>query len=203
MTTREVPHGNPAEAITVIEEFYANLALKGVRDSFQKAFGVPGEGLLRRVGEPTPAERQGALELASRKAKRVTAELFEVRVCKTCHEVSAVAPAKPGIQSTEWRIGPIRANPGWMPHARFNHKAHAQAKCADCHDVASSKQGTDVVMPTIGNCRECHGGSRPLEGKVTSNCLLCHGFHDTAHPWDPQFKPHGPQRVVESASRGR
>ena len=35
----------------MIDEFYSNLALKGVRDSFQKAFGVPGEGLLRRHPE--------------------------------------------------------------------------------------------------------------------------------------------------------
>jgi hypothetical protein len=43
-------------------------------------------------------------------------------------------------------------------------------------------------MPTIKTCRECHGGSRPVEGKVTSNCLLCHNFHDARFPWDPLFK---------------
>jgi predicted CXXCH cytochrome family protein len=196
VTTREVPHGKPAEAITVIEEFYSNLALKGVRDSFQKAFGVAGEGLLRRVGDPSPAERQDALALASRKAKQVSAELFEVRVCKTCHEVS-------GAKGGEWRIAPIAVNPSWMPHARFNHKAHAQAKCAECHDAAGSKRASDVAMPTIEKCRACHGGSRPVEGKVTSNCLLCHGFHDAAHAWDPQFKPRGAQRVAEGAGSGR
>ncbi|HUP30294.1 MAG TPA: hypothetical protein VM122_08995, partial [Usitatibacter sp.] len=87
VTAREVPHGKPAAAITVIEEFYATLALRGVRDSFQKAFGVPGEGLLRRAGEPSADERRGALALASRKAKQVGEELFQVRVCATCHEV--------------------------------------------------------------------------------------------------------------------
>ena len=71
VTTREVPHGKPAAAVVVIEEFYANLALQGVADSFQKAFGVPGEGLLRRVGEPTSAERESALRLAQRKARKV------------------------------------------------------------------------------------------------------------------------------------
>jgi predicted CXXCH cytochrome family protein len=88
VTTREVPHGKPAEAQVMIEEFYANLALNGVRDSFQKAFGVPGEGLLRRVGEPGSAERQSALALAQRKARKVSEEMFEVRVCKTCHAVT-------------------------------------------------------------------------------------------------------------------
>ena len=175
VTTREVPHGTASDAVTVIEEFYANLALKGVPDSFQKAFGVPGEGLLRRAGEPGAGERQDALRLASRKAKQVTKELFEVRVCATCHGVSR-----------DWKIAPVRASNTWMPKARFDHKSHGTAKCADCHASAKSKSANDLAMPAIDTCRKCHGGSRPEPKKVTSNCLLCHGFHDAAHPWDPQ-----------------
>jgi predicted CXXCH cytochrome family protein len=177
VTTREVPHGKPADAATVIEEFYANLALNGVRDSFQKAFGVPGEGLLRRVGDAAAADRQDALRLASRRAKQVTQELFEVRVCATCHAVSR-----------DWSIAPVRAANAWMPKARFDHKSHASSKCADCHAVANSKSAADIAMPTIVTCRECHGGSRPVEKKVTSNCLLCHGFHDAQHPWSPESR---------------
>jgi len=181
VSTREVPHGKPAEALTVIEEFYANIALKGVRDSFQKAFGVPGEGLLRRAGEPTPEERRGALALAGRKAKQVGEELFQVRVCATCHALSR--------DKDEWRIAPVRASHRWMPHALFDHKAHAQSRCGDCHDAARSTKASDVLMPTIAKCRDCHGGPVPVEGKVTSNCLLCHGFHDARQPWDPTFRP--------------
>ena len=188
VTTREVPHGKPAEALTVIEEFYASLALRGEPDSFQKAFGVPGAGLLRRAGEPSADERRGALALATRKAKQVGAELFEVRVCKTCHAVTR--------EKDEWRVAPIRPNHHWMPRAIFDHKVHLHVKCADCHDVASSKKATDVAMPTIAKCRDCHGGSKPVAGKVMSNCLLCHGFHDARHPWDPQFVPKKDQRVA-------
>lgn len=192
VTAREVPHGKPAEAQVVIEEFYASLALQGVRDSFQKAFGVPGEGLLRRVGEPSPAERESALRLAQRKAKQVAGEMFEVRVCKACHAITR--------ERDDWRVAPVRATAEWMPQARFNHKSHAHAKCADCHDVASSRKAGDVAMPGIKACRECHGGSRPVEGKVTSNCLLCHGFHDSRHPWDPQFTPKPVDRAAGKVS---
>ena len=188
VTTREVPHGNPAHAITAIEEFYANLALKGTRDSFRKAFGVPGEGLLRRAGTPTEPQREQALALAERKAKKVTAELFEVRVCNTCHAVSR--------SGEEWRIAPVRDNRRWMPQARFDHKSHRQAECGDCHDAARSKRASDVAMPTIGDCRECHAGARAAEGKITSSCLLCHGFHDSRHPWDPGFVPKGSRIAV-------
>jgi predicted CXXCH cytochrome family protein len=195
VTTREVPHGKVADALTVIEEFYANLALKGTPDSFQKAFGVAGEGLLRRAGEPTTAQRQGALSLAGRKAKQVGRDLVEVRVCKTCHEV---APAPTAAPSPDWKIAPVRQNMSWMPAARFDHQAHRQSKCATCHDVATSKKSSDVSMPTIKACRECHGGSKPAAGKITSNCMLCHGFHDARHPWDPS-QPRPVTRVAGHA----
>lgn len=202
VTSREVPHGKPSEAVTVIEEFYANIALNGVRDSFQKAFGVPGEGLLRRVGDPSPEERQGALGLASRKSKQVSRDLFEVRVCKTCHAISHAVPATGAASASEWTVAAIRANNSWMPHAHFDHKAHAQTKCADCHDVARSKRSSDVAMPAIDQCRDCHGGSKPVEGKVTSNCLLCHGFHESKHAWDPGFTPRA-RRVAAGPAGAR
>jgi len=176
VSAREVPHGKPADAAAMIEEFYATLALRGVRDSFQKAFGVPGEGLLRRVGEPSRDQRESALGLATRKSQQVATELFEVRVCKTCHQVTRTRPM-------QWQVAPVRTLNRWMPKAHFDHKAHAQSKCADCHDVARSKSSSDVAMPRIESCRECHGGSRPEGGKVTSNCLLCHGFHEARYPW--------------------
>src|SRR5258708_6252035 len=150
----------------MIEEFYATLALKGVPDSFQKAFGVPGEGLLRRAGA-TEGERQDALRLATRKAQQVAGDLFEVRVCTTCHEVAREAPAKASTPS--WKIARVRGANRWMPAAHFDHRSHAQSKCAECHDVARSKSGDDVAMPGIETCRQCHGGSRPQSGKVTSN----------------------------------
>ena len=198
VSAREVPHGRPAEAITVVREFYANLALNGVRDSFEKAFGVPGEGLLRRTGAPTAGQREAALGMASKKAAYVAEEIFEIRLCRTCH----VILREDGPAGMEWNIAKVRANNAWMPHARFDHKSHAQSKCADCHDVAKSKRSADVAMPRIEGCRECHGGSRPAEKKVTSNCLLCHGFHEAGHPWDPQFKPRAAARVASGAAGG-
>ena len=189
VTAREVPHGKPADALQVVDEFYANLALKGTPDSFQKAFGVPGQGLLRRAGAGDEG-RADALRMASRKSQQVGTELFEKRVCAQCHQVSHDAGG--------WTIAAVAPAHAWMPRARFDHAAHAQSKCADCHDVAQSKSSADVAMPSIDACRECHGGSRPAVGKVTSNCLLCHGFHDERHPWKPDFKPKGASARVAS-----
>jgi predicted CXXCH cytochrome family protein len=204
VTDRQVPHGKPADAVAMIDEFYASLALRGVPDSFQRAFGVPGEGLLRRVGEPTPAERESALRLASRKARDVSVELIEVRVCKTCHEITRDNTVKAAGSMPSWTVTPPRTSNRWMPGAKFDHKAHAQTKCADCHDVTHLKRSSDVAMPSIKTCRDCHAGSKPETGKVTSSCLMCHGFHDARHPWDPDFHPKvPPPRVAEADPRAR
>jgi predicted CXXCH cytochrome family protein len=185
--------------MTVVREFYANLALNGVRDSFQKAFGVPGEGLLRRPGEPTAADRQAALGLAARKAAHVSEEIFEIRVCKTCHVVQRAE----GDRGVDWTIAEVRTGHAWMPAARFDHASHAQPKCSSCHDVAKSKRSADVAMPAIEGCRECHAGAQPVARKVTSNCLLCHGFHEQEHPWDPQFRPRSAARVAQGVPGGK
>jgi len=204
VTGRQVPHGKPADAVAMIDEFYATLALRGVPDSFQKAFGVPGEGLLRRVGEPTVAERESALRLASRKAHEVAVDLVEVRVCKTCHEVKRDAEPKGSPNTLAWTVTPVRTSNRWMPGAKFDHQAHSRTPCADCHDVSKSKKSSDMAMPTIESCRECHGGSKAQTGKVTSSCLLCHGFHDARHPWDPDFRPRNPApRVAQAEPRAR
>ena len=186
VTTREVPHGDPRAAVAMIEEFYASLALNGVPDSFTKAFGVPGEGLLRRVGAASQADREDALRLATRKAAAVAADLFEVRVCKTCHEVKR--ESAPGAKVPEWSVAAVKTTNRWMPQARFDHHAHERTPCKECHDVARSKRSTDVAMPDIDSCRRCHGGSQPAESKVTSGCLLCHGFHDARYPWIPRLE---------------
>lgn len=195
VTTREVPHGKPARALEVVDEFYAAIALRGTPDSFQKAFGVPGQGLLRRPGERTEPERRAALAMATAKAEQVGQELFEKRVCHTCHAVKREGDA--------WQVAPIRANARWMPQAKFDHRAHRQTACADCHDVAKSKASSDVAMPDIESCRKCHAGSAPSMEKVTSNCLLCHGFHDTKHPWDPAFQPKPKTRVAQTGDHAR
>ena len=85
-------------------------------------------------------------------------------------------------------MAPVRTTHRWMPQARFDHHTHERTPCKECHDVAGSKSSHDIAMPDIDSCRHCHAGSSPQEGKVTSSCLLCHGFHDARYPWDPRLK---------------
>ncbi len=188
VTDRQVPHGKAREAKRVVSEFYAYLALNGTRDSFTKAFGIDNVGLLRRAGSPETTRAQ-VLAMAQGKADRVAEELFEIRTCKTCHAVTR----QEKDDGPDWAVVKVASNAAlagelhaWLPQARFEHKSHAQAPCADCHDVKKSKSSADVAMPSIDTCRNCHGGKEAAEKKINSNCLSCHGFHQTGLPWGLQ-----------------
>jgi len=79
----------------------------------------------------------------------------------------------------------------WLPYSRFDHQAHSalpelKAKgkgnwCVACHESApASRKTEDVLLPSIGLCRNCH--MEP--GGAQSSCRSCHNFH-VPKPPDP------------------
>jgi mono/diheme cytochrome c family protein len=229
VTSRQVPHGSVKNVLLMLREFYASAALGTTPLEITTV-----DGLLRRPGmHPMDVRQQEAAQWADEKARRVATDLFEVRVCVVCHEVSRTGESlpgeaasaltstmKPGMQATmasdldtrrvttpevshegshratqeasldaapepdlqkliavPWKIAPVYLTQRWLPKARFEHAKHAAVDCVQCHPVTQSKTSADVSMPTIAKCRECHVGNTPERNKISSNCELCHGFH--------------------------
>ena len=174
VTARQVPHADPREVVTMLREFYARLVLgEGPED------GAPQADLPRmRPGARLSAEdRTRALRIAEAKAAHVLDELFDKRgVCGTCHYAER-------SDAGQWRVAPVRITERWMPGALFTHAKHATQSCTSCHAVRDSKRASDVAMPAIGRCRECHVGAEPVLGKVTSDCAVCHRFHTGKGLW--------------------
>jgi hypothetical protein len=180
LSQRQVPHGAPSEVLSTLREFY------GYVSGSKVAIDTPPAGgpvFTVRPGMPERAAAsfvQGPGDARARAAAAAT-ELFEKTSCITCHEVSRVpGPGKagtPGADLPQWKIAPVTPSHPWMPKAGFDHAAHRQAPCADCHLAAKSSKSSDVLMPTIKECRDCHGGTEPVVGKVKSDCAMCHGYH--------------------------
>jgi hypothetical protein len=172
---RTLPHGPVEEVAAALRDFYARQGLGQPlpRDAAAGAGAArPGTFVLDFQ------ERQNVLAAANRQARAVLDELFGKReVCSRCHEV-ARTDAEP-----HWSVRPVRLASQWMPRARFTHAKHATMDCASCHAVAASTRSSDVAMPAIGKCRECHVGARAVLGKVTSDCAACHRFHGGEHAW--------------------
>lgn len=88
------------------------------------------------------------------------------KTCAECHTIEARTPLP--------RIVPTNVPAGWMPHARFDHAAHQMTSCTSCHAAATSRLTSDVLMPSIATCQQCHKPSRGAEAR----CFECHEYHD-------------------------
>lgn len=166
---REVTHGKPALMKSEIEEFFAREALEG---GFNDTNAPTVVRTRRRPGQPiTPQERAEALSWAREQAAQSIDNLFNSNACTYCHTVKTNDVG--GLD-----VAPVRVVGYWFPKSRFSHRSHDSMTCGDCHDAKASPESSDVLMPDIDNCQQCHAGEHG-ENKVPSTCITCHGYHET------------------------
>ena len=67
----------------------------------------------------------------------------------------------------------------WYGEAKFTHARHSTMDCKDCHAAATSSSATDLLIPDLANCRQCHSGADG-GSKVASTCVACHRYHQSA-----------------------
>lgn len=170
----DVPHGDPEAVYKTLREHFSRAYL--LQTGSAGAATDPRHP--RRPGNQqramTEREQQRAREWVDTQSLKIARELFEKRVCADCHEVTR-DPTKTSLE--QWHVEPVQLTSDWMPRARFDHAAHISETCVSCHASApKSKQATDILLPDIARCRECHGGA-DTTAKVASDCLMCHLFH--------------------------
>lgn len=104
-------------------------------------------------------------------------------VCGECHYPAATAQG-PGVM-------PVNLQTRYLTNGRFEHEDHVQEPCASCHKASTSGAASDLLLPGIATCRECHGGERATEADVPSGCAMCHSYH-LPGGWTPgQKRPAG------------
>jgi Cytochrome c7 and related cytochrome c len=171
--TSTVPHGDIDGVYRTLIAHFSQQYLEGAapvytrnRASARRPGGQP--GIMSRD------EQVRARDWAEQMSLAAARDLFEKRVCVDCHEVSKVQ-GQAGIQ--QWKVEPVRLTKSWMPQANFDHDSHKTSRCVDCHfNTELSKRSSDVLMPTLKECRACHSGPDDTE-KLPSDCLMCHKFH--------------------------
>lgn len=92
-------------------------------------------------------------------------------VCGECH-TARFDGTKPGVV-------PVTQPARFMAHGWFDHRPHAQEPCATCHAAARSHVATDLLLPGITTCRNCHLGEGAHAAEVPSSCAMCHVYHPT------------------------
>ena len=124
---------------------------------------------------PAKVDKRTAEEWVHDKTAEVTKPLFfpesrdkSQKSCLKCHVVSAAAE---GVIEISTRKIPT----DWLPKSIFKHHTHRVLDCLSCHTQAlNSKFTSDVLLPGIENCKQCH--SQSSGGR--SDCAECHQYHD-------------------------
>ena len=118
------------------------------------------------------------------------------KTCAECHTIvdrpssivdrrSSIVDRPSSIVDRLPQITPTNIPTGWMPRARFDHSAHQLTGCTSCHAATTSRLTSDVLMPAIATCQQCHKPTRGAE----SRCFECHEYHEwkNAKPASPGF----------------
>jgi hypothetical protein len=106
--------------------------------------------------------------------RTVTAErLLWKKNCQKCHIVTQ--EEGDALPTYVKAIIPVR----WFPNAEFDHESHRMMKCTSCHgDIPQSKKTSDINIPGIETCRNCHEQRGPAAGAAEGRCFECHSYHD-------------------------
>lgn len=181
-TLQRLPHAHPDQVVAALSTYYGSGGggRSGSSDPVALPRRVPGlaSPVMGRSGpwQGSPA----ALEAAVRRTFSPGGACFD------CHTV--LPPSRPG--SLAYGIAPVHLTDRYLPSGAFNHAiaAHRQdaagrETCGNCHKAQSSDHAEDLLLPTIGQCAQCHGKTAPqAPQRASADCTECHGFHSPAAP---------------------
>lgn len=182
---RTLRHGEPEEVIATMRDFYLAKALGNIRDAEMNT------RTRRRPGSAAQIRDLNRRELAfkqadNRTAAKVKSIFSKGGACADCHVIDF--PSDPA--TLDYRVRPISLNDSFYPKSPFNHQSHEVGKltCKSCHAAETSKLSSDVLLPKIKICRDCHigeesyrRGGKFAEGTLPTTCLTCHTYHGGLH----------------------
>lgn len=156
-TYRKVRHGDAAQARA--ELMALGRASRPAIVTGRRRPGQYGAGGLYRADFGGPAT--GAALLARAMAKE--------GLCGECH---TPAGARGSLE-----VMPVTQPARYFMHGWFDHEDHKQEQCTSCHAANTSDASSDLLLPEIGQCRECHQGESARTAEVPSGCAMCHSYH--------------------------
>jgi hypothetical protein len=164
-------HGKPEEMFKQVRDIYDGVAMRGGYEEPEAPALIR-----RRPGtQLSAAQKKEALDWAAAKTENILGGRFGKGQCDGCHKLYE-STASGGATGAGWGVEPVSAANVWFPKSRFSHGSHRDMECGSCHEARASVTSADVLMPSIANCRACHGGEAASD-KVPSTCISCHGFH--------------------------
>ena len=174
-TMRTLRHGDPKQVVADLRAYYRSGGPSPVVNLSGQSRRRPGDFA---PGAPYYANfGRGSANYGSADAA-IRSVFSKGGACYDCHVIAAPPPG-----SDNWRVQPVHQSLRYMTNGWFDHEAHKTEKCESCHVAGKSKAATDLLLPGIATCRECHGGESS-RADVPSACAMCHSYHaDDGAPW--------------------
>lgn len=186
MPDRQLPHGEPLEVMIALEGQY----LRQFSDP-----DIPQEAVVRRRLPDRPADEPGCVNTAFACAASAAAvainEQFTIRGCVSCH---AVEDHGGKDAYARYQVYPVRLASDYFPAGRFDHYSHqimredsGDAACMNCHSAGESTSSSDLLIPNIDVCVDCHS-DLPEPDHVTLQCIDCHSYHPFGSAYTPTLE---------------
>ena len=177
-TVRTLRHGEPRQVVADILSFArGNRVSEPISAAGRAAGRATSTRSAPRSSSPRPAPT------ASPRAMAAVRQAFTPDgACGECHQVQVPA------SGFDYRIRPVAFPVRYMLHGWFDHRPHQNAQrpgqamitgsqaCLSCHTANASNDATDLMIPNVASCRDCHGGET-TRLPVPSSCAMCHDYH--------------------------
>lgn len=171
----QIPHGDP---------YYVRSFLRSLNIQYEE-YGRSHEGITRRdelndyVKEKkleieklyeTGENLERAVFFADMKGEIPGGLKAPFAGCAACHDVSESAS-----DNATPTISKVSIPDRWMTLGKFNHDMHQKGlTCLDCHKVMKSELTSELNLPSIKSCVECHSPKGGIDGR----CIRCHTYHN-------------------------
>ena len=193
---RTLPHGEPDSVVATVQEFYASTNFDEIREYLFR----------RRPGNERAVWTTGLVEgpFPTTATEMIDLVFSEGGSCFGCHAINEQEES----DSLNFNLTPVQLTERYLPFGGFDHGVpeHHEAEdgapaCLNCHVADSSEAATDVMLPMISVCQDCHGASMPLTSATaaigptvvpatltaahntpmpaSAECTQCHGYHTT------------------------
>ncbi len=176
---RRLPHGHPAQVLAALRSWIG-------------AGGpavTPAPGAQRRRPGASGEDRRPASAAAGAASVTALGGAFgRGGACFDCHTL---------LRSPTLAVLPVRLPQTFLSRGAFDHRVAAhrvdsqgRPACGRCHEATASDTATDLLLPGIAECAECHGRLKAQEPQAASaDCGTCHSFHAPARPTPRPTKP--------------
>jgi mono/diheme cytochrome c family protein len=164
----------------------------------------------RGGGGEAPAAKPSSDPWVADKSLKAEKNLYGASGCLYCHTSNTKPDPEQALPVYHKTNIPVR----WLPHNSFDHGVHRPIGCVECHKATTSEKTSDVLLPSVVTCQQCHRDS----GGARAGCVECHLYHDKTKDRDLngpfQIKQlvqgpgsaaagTGPSRAVHTAVKGQ